>query len=238
MNNKKHFLKTVTGNTFDLALGALVVARHFRPQLDIDHQLSLIDELASEAAAAQTNHTESLLAFFTSQGFRGNREDYYHQDNSLLDQVLIERKGIPISLAILYLAVIERLNIPDLKAHGVGFPGHFLLSVNHSGVEHLVDVFEGQQVTRQQCYQRITNHTIDPDPAHFNAATSHDILCRLLENLKVVYWNKRDLSTVLDCLDYQLMIFPERTSLLQQQHNLRTSISSEHRDQPGNMQLH
>ena len=238
MNNKKRFLNTVTSNTFDLAQGALLVARHFRPQLDIDYQLSLIDALVSKATTAQAHDTASLLAFFTRQGFRGNRENYYHQNNSLLDQVMIDRRGIPISLAILYLSVIQRLNIPCLKAHGIGFPGHFLLSINHSGVEHLVDVFEARQVTRQQCYQRIASHTIDPDPAHFNVATNHDILCRLLENLKVIYWNKGDHSTVLDCLDYQLMIFPERKALLQQQHNLLTSVGKERRDQPGNMQLH
>ncbi len=238
MNNKKFFLQSLIGDSVDLATSALLVARHFQPQINLEDEIQHIEELASAASVWPVTDPTSLIEFFTSNGFKGNQQDYYHIDNSLLNQVLSSRKGIPISLAVVYLAVIERLQKPDLTAHGVSFPGHFLLSVNHGSTQQLVDVFDARPVTQEQCYQRFTNTDSEPNPTHFQSATTYDILCRLLENLKVIHWKSGDTQTVLDCLDYQLMIFPQSNRLLTQQHEFLTSIKRSGNSDSDNIQMH
>ena len=54
-------------------------------------------------------------------GLRGNSGDYYNADNSYLNRVLEQKKGIPITLAVIYLLVARRLSVP---VQGVGAPHH------------------------------------------------------------------------------------------------------------------
>src|ERR687885_532557 len=61
-------------------------------------------------------------------GFAGDREEYDHPDNSMLDRVLERRRGLPILLSVVYVAVAERAGVP---LGGVGLPGHFV--VGHFG---------------------------------------------------------------------------------------------------------
>jgi len=63
-------------------------------------------------------------ALFGPEGFRGNRADYYDPANSLLDQVLARRTGIPITLSVLAMEVGRRVGAPLV---GIGMPGHFLV---------------------------------------------------------------------------------------------------------------
>lgn len=61
---------------------------------------------------------------FVKHKFCGNRMDYYNQNNSFIDKVLLWRTGIPISLAVIYSAVARRLGV---ICEPVNFPSHFLL---------------------------------------------------------------------------------------------------------------
>ena len=61
---------------------------------------------------------------FHEWGFRGNVEQFTDPMNSFIDKVLTRRKGIPISLSVLYLLVGERLGLP---LEPVGLPGHFVV---------------------------------------------------------------------------------------------------------------
>ena len=61
---------------------------------------------------------------FDELGFRGNAANYYDPRNSFLNDVLDRRLGIPLTLAILYIAVGRRVGLP---LHGVSFPAHFLV---------------------------------------------------------------------------------------------------------------
>ncbi|XP_041347662.1 F-box only protein 21-like [Gigantopelta aegis] len=61
---------------------------------------------------------------FEDQGFRGNDLMYYSPENSFINKVLETRKGIPITLCILYSCVARRLGV---LCEPVNFPTHFLL---------------------------------------------------------------------------------------------------------------
>src|SRR3954465_11070555 len=71
-------------------------------------------------------------------GFRGNTDDYYDPRNSYLNDVLDRRTGIPITLAVLYMALGRRVGLP---LEGVSFPGHFLVRLGLRAGVPVLDPF-------------------------------------------------------------------------------------------------
>lgn len=232
MNNKKHFLRLLASSQPDLATGALLIARQFQPELEVDAELSEVDALSRSASAARVSDAHSLVQFFADAGYCGNTNEYYDVNNSMLNQVLHRRTGIPITLGVLYLAVVKRLALQGLSATGINFPGHFLIATDDGNQQQLIDVFDVKVTSTQECYERINHATVQPDPVHFRSADDRDILSRILENLKAIYWQAGHTETVIECLDYQLMIFPDNQKLLEQQqrllHNLRHATTEQH----------
>lgn len=66
---------------------------------------------------------------YTVHGFKGNAEDYYNIDNSLIHEVLKTKKGIPITLCIVYSSVARRLGV---HLEPISFPQCFLLRMRMS----------------------------------------------------------------------------------------------------------
>jgi len=99
----------------DLAEAALWVAAEEYPGLDVARWLAHLGELAATASArlegarGTLEAIERLNAFlYGEERFAGNREDYYDPRNSFLNEVLERRKGIPITLAIVYVWIARR----------------------------------------------------------------------------------------------------------------------------------
>ena len=83
----------------------------------------LVRKLAGrETVIQQCNTIAALLG--SELGFRGNEDDYYAEENSLLPRVIENRRGNPITLCLIYMAVGRRAGLPIL---GVGLPGHFVV---------------------------------------------------------------------------------------------------------------
>ena len=82
----------------------------------------------SAASASRCGGLERLRAlnqfFFVDLDFGGNVNDYYAPDNSYLHQVLRTRRGIPISLGVLWMELAQGIG---LHVRGVAFPGHFMV---------------------------------------------------------------------------------------------------------------
>lgn len=80
---------------------------------------------------------------------QGDEADYYNASNSLLDDVLIRRRGIPISLAVLYMALGRAAGLP---VQLVGVPLHVVTKMGEPGAsdERFVDVYnKGAMYTRE-----------------------------------------------------------------------------------------
>jgi len=232
MNRRKLFLQAITGvQEPDIASCAMVIAGEFQPGLDIQGELGAIDQLVREARSFPVVDARSLVEFLAvKKGFMGNSEDYYSLSNSLLNKVLSSKRGIPITLALVYLTQLPNtqfLETQHLNAWGVNFPGHFLVAVNDDMGEHLVDPFKGCLVTKEDCYSIIANlygRHPDPDDRFFNPADNRQLLRRILENLKAVNLHKGHTAYAMVCLDYQLMLYPEDVELLRQQDQLLSAL--------------
>jgi regulator of sirC expression with transglutaminase-like and TPR domain len=187
----------------DLATAALAIARVEYPSLDPRPYLKALDRMGHEAAARMEGMSDNVLTAFNEylydeQGFSGNRERYDDPRNSFINEVLDRRTGIPISLAVVYLEVARRAG---LRIDGVNFPGHFLLRApgvigSDSGVDFvIIDPFHGgAQLSEYDCRQLLRQHVGDEaafDATLLTPATRHDIVVRMLVNLKRLYVGMR-----------------------------------------------
>jgi regulator of sirC expression with transglutaminase-like and TPR domain len=198
---------------FDLAAAALCIAAAEHPDLDSARCLAKLDELAAGArgrVGADVPAAERVGALnhflFVEQGFQGDDVDYYDPRNSFLNEVLDRRRGIPITLAIVYGEVARRIG---LEVAGVGFPGHFL--VRHLDPEILIDPFHGTVITREECAERL-RAVAGPDARFheelFRPATPRQILVRMLRNLKQIYLRRGDFARSLGATDGILLLEP------------------------------
>jgi regulator of sirC expression with transglutaminase-like and TPR domain len=199
----------------DVAEAALLIAQEQYPGLDIAVYLGRLDQLAAAARASVREHmppvrqVEQLNQFlFVECGFAGDQDEFYDARNSFLNEVLDRRRGIPITLSIVYCQVAQRLGLP---VYGVSFPGHFL--AKYAGdPEIIIDPFFGTVIDTKECARRLAG-IYGPD-ARFErrllrAATPREILVRLLSNLKQVYVEKSDLVAALGCVERILLLTPD-----------------------------
>lgn len=177
----------------DLAEAALILAAEHDPQVDIPSCLRRLDKWAAAAAPSVARAEDSagqaralIAAIHDKLGFEGNAADYYDPRNSYFHRVLERRTGIPITLAVVYLAIGRRLGV---DVQGVGFPGHFLVAVAPEP-RVIVDPFAGCVLTWEQCQERLTA-SMGPNAVlgahHLAAATAREIVVRMLRNLKHIF---------------------------------------------------
>jgi len=169
---------------------ALDLASVFAPRVDRDGTLRTLDRWADDIAAQLSPSaggaefvSKTNRYLFEQQGLSGDSEDYFDPRNSLLDQVVARRKGMPISLAVVYLEISRRLLRP---VYGVGLPAHFMVRYHDGLVTLFVDCFHGRTLTRAQCLdlvQGLTGQRPSDDDLTFAACTPRQILSRMARNL-------------------------------------------------------
>ena len=203
----------------DVARAALLIAATEYPDLDIDHELGLLDSLAAGAAHRLGDNRETIFTIntlskylFDEVGLQGNTDDYYDPRNSYLNQVLKRQLGIPITLSLVYLEVGKRLGIPLV---GIGMPGHFLLR-HRDETELFVDPFNrGILLSKEECAQRLTQITqnrIDWDPRYLNPISNREYLARMLNNLKSNYLQQGNFQRALSIMDLLVKLQPHALS--------------------------
>jgi regulator of sirC expression with transglutaminase-like and TPR domain len=211
-----------------LARGALLIAQEEYPELNIDNYLDRIAALAREAdmvvrVGNDTVEKVQLLShfLFEQKGFEGNRDEYGDPRNSFLNEVIDRRRGIPITLSIVYLEVGRRLG---LNLYGVGFPTHFLVKAVDERGELIIDPFYGgAMLTLEEIRARLTqvyNQPVEVTPAHLKAVGSRAILVRMLRNLKNIYLSGSDSVRALAALDRILLLDPRSVDELIERANV------------------
>ena len=185
----------VVESTSGLFRAAFAIALHERPEASLAEAETIVENLSDTVRSRVRSHSaEALLAhlhdvLFDVFGLCGNREDYYNPANSYLPDVLQSRRGIPISLVLIYKRVAEPLG---LAVHGVKTPGHFLAEVELSdrrGVESMfVDPFYGGGLLDEDdVVERVAQATgkpVTPGCDVLTRATPRIWLSRMLNNLQ------------------------------------------------------
>jgi regulator of sirC expression with transglutaminase-like and TPR domain len=213
---RDQFSQMAARDPIPLARGALLIAKEEYPGLDVDGYLARIADLAREGAprvnaGADTIEKVQLLSdfLFAQKGFDGNRDQFADPRNSFLNEVLERRRGIPITLAVVYIEVGRQLG---LNLFGVGFPAHFLVKAVDERGELIIDPFNGGMILGldeiRARLNKIYGQPVDLNPAMLKAVGAREILTRMLRNLKNIYASGSDWNRALGTLDRILILDP------------------------------
>lgn len=166
-----------------------------RYQLGVSYPVKLpdlLDEIADEFAAKFPDGNEIDLAnfLFKEKALQGEKKDYYNPFNSNLVYVLETKKGLPISLAIIYILIGKRLG---LNVEGCNFPGHFLAKTYVENELALIDGFNGGRIIFEKDIQVLVE---DSQGVIMNIIKTKTpaalIIRRTLNNLIYAYQAKSD----------------------------------------------
>jgi regulator of sirC expression with transglutaminase-like and TPR domain len=209
-----------------LVEAAVAIAQDEFPQLDTQAVLAEIDGMAARlkqrfpADAVPVQRLRWLNRFFFQElGFGGNVNNYYDPHNSYLHRVLATRRGIPITLAVIYIELATQIG---LTARGVSFPGHFLVKLRmHSGQQQgevVIDPFTGQSLSREELDELLAPYKRNrglqgefdvPLGLFLQAATAREVVARMLRNLKEVHRSAQDSVRTLQVLDRLVVLLPQ-----------------------------
>jgi regulator of sirC expression with transglutaminase-like and TPR domain len=208
--------------SFSLLEAAVSVSQDEDAGLDVQAVLSEIDELAHRLKrrlppdAAPLQRLRLLNQYFFQElGFAGNVNNYYDRDNSALPVVLKTRRGIPLTLALIYIEIATQVG---LHAQGVSFPGHYLVKLRMPRGEVVIDPFSGRSLDREELDERLQpfrrqrgllGENEAPLGLFLQAATPRDTLARLLRNLKEIHRSAGDRHRLAAVLQRLVIVMPQ-----------------------------
>ncbi|MEY3358901.1 MAG: hypothetical protein RLZZ537_1248 [Pseudomonadota bacterium] len=199
---------------------ALLIARDEYPKLETDAYLAMVDGYGRRLSGSLSDGLDipsKLTAInhflYKELGFSGNAMDYEDPRNSYLNQVFDRRLGIPISLAVVHIAVMHRIGLP---LEGISFPGHFLVRLPVDDGILVLDPFnQGRPVSIEELRERVTPHLDGQPPSDSQLfqilapASARTILMRMLRNLQTIYQHQGDHERVARSADRILKLSPD-----------------------------
>ncbi len=215
---ERTFQEEITATPIHLPRAALLFSKEIAyPDLDIDHYLALLDQLTAWSGRVVPRSGPALIRahrladfLFRKFAFRGNPAEYEDPRNSYLNEVLDRQLGIPISLSVLFLSIAQRLG---LAAHGIGLPGHFIVSVQDAlGVAYFDPFHEGRQLSIEDCARLVEATAGLPGPFRrewLRPAEPVEILTRMLNNLRNAYLKRQDWRRLLAVIERLRLLQPD-----------------------------
>lgn len=198
--------------SMELDRAALNLATIEFPALDFTPTLKQLDVYASQIAdrcrdlsdGREFVHVTNEY-LFREVGLKGNSDDYYNPRNSCLNQVISERMGIPITLSLVYLEVGRRL---AKNVVGIALPRHFVVQYDDGDYAAYIDPFHGGRIlTKQDCFQLAQCE--DDDPRLLARAGKRQIVMRIINNLRGIYFSTRSFQKAHEILDLLIAANPE-----------------------------
>ena len=182
---RARFAEVVRSEPIDVGLACILVGGEVDPDLDVDDSLEALDVIATQLRLRLHGRTrpgdvaESMRrVLHMGHGFGGSEADFDDVRSSLLPEVLVRKRGLPILLSVVWTEVAARLGV---QAYALGFPGRIHVLVGEPEDEHVVvDPWEGgRSLSRDEVARRAQGVPIAPMPAN-------DLLLRLLANVRVL----------------------------------------------------
>jgi regulator of sirC expression with transglutaminase-like and TPR domain len=122
---------------------------------------------------------------FNSLRFSANTKNFHSPGNSMLSNVLENKKGNPISLCAIYLLVAKKLGLP---IYGVNLPNLFVLTYKSSDASFYINAFnKGLIFSRKDIVNYLEHLNIESREVFFEPCSNLDIITRVLRNLIVSF---------------------------------------------------
>lgn len=215
---------------FPLLEAAASLGQMWTPELDVQAVLEEVDRMLARLLERIPEGADDLtrLALLNQQfhgdwGFALNRNHYHDPRNSDIARVLHTRRGIPVSLAVLWIELARGL---QLQADGISFPGHFLVKVHLDAGLVVLDPVSGESLGVDALAERLApfRGEIDrqaladldegetPLGLYLQSCPPRDWLARMLRNLKDIEQTQERWPELLKVLDRLVILLPEAWS--------------------------
>lgn len=210
---------------FPLLEAAISLAQDEYPDLSVQQVLGDVDQLLARlkrrlpADAGSLQKLRVLNQFvYRDLNFGGNFNNFMDPDNSYVHVVLLTRLAIPISLAVIWLELAQGIG---LTVRGISFPGHFMVKVNLTEGQVVIDPLTGKSLSREELSERLAPFQdlagLDEDQElplglYLQAAPPRDIIARMLYNLKDIHVAQRDWPRLIMVLDRLIVLLPQTWS--------------------------
>ena len=210
---------------FPLLEAAISLAQDEYPDLGVQQVLGDVDQLLARlkrrlpADAGSLQKLRVLNQFvYRDLNFGGNFNNFMDPDNSYVHVVLLTRLAIPISLAVIWLELAQGIG---LTVRGISFPGHFMVKVNLTEGQVVIDPLTGKSLSREELSERLAPFQdlagLDEDQElplglYLQAAPPRDIIARMLYNLKDIHVAQRDWPRLIMVLDRLIVLLPQTWS--------------------------
>ncbi|HKE00937.1 MAG TPA: transglutaminase-like domain-containing protein [Planctomycetota bacterium] len=193
-------LASLPDDRISLEQGALLLAELEDPDFDRAATVRLLDQLGdrmrvrAEGLRDSRQLAEELARLLASEWrLRGNDDSPGDPDNSFVPRVLEKRRGIPISLAAVYLFVAARAGLP---LEGIGTPGHFLLRFGAAANNLYIDPTNGRRMSMEEAMRMLAYRGFPARRSAFEPASAREILVRMCSNLMAAYQRRRATRSV------------------------------------------
>ena len=218
------FFASLVESDADIGLleAAVSLAQDEYPELDVQSVLAEVDQLLERLKRRLPTDAGPLQKlrllnqyFYMDLRFGANVNDYYDPDNSFIHVLINSRRGIPISLGVLWMELAQGLG---LSVRGVGFPGHFMVKVNLPMGQVVIDPMSGKSLSREELIEMVepfrqrrglVGDMEAPLGLYLQSMTHREIIGRMLRNLKEIYRSERDWERQLAVLERLVVLFPE-----------------------------
>lgn len=202
----------------DLVEVALGLAQDEFPELDVERYVAEVDELGTRLGdrlegSLEDRVTELSHLLFAEEGFQGDNERFYDPDNSYMNRVLDRRRGLPITLSILAMAVGSRAG---LQIEGIGLPGHFVAGAVEEGHIVLFDPFNGGNILTigdcERLAEQATGQPFEATNEDLGPTAPGTIIRRMLSNLKGNYLRTNDFQRAARVVRRILQLEPDNAA--------------------------
>lgn len=191
IESRQRLARVVRDPDCDLAEAALLLCLEIEPEVDVDVELLRLDAIADGLRsqgfrAGESRRDAMALGAYLgdARGFTGDSDSYNDPRNGLLTRVLDRRRGLPITLSILYVAIGRRLHVP---AFGIGLPGHFVTGIGGADRPVVIDPFDhGRLLDEAEMARRVsvaTGGRLDFTRSLLRPAPAALVIRRVLNNL-------------------------------------------------------
>jgi regulator of sirC expression with transglutaminase-like and TPR domain len=200
---------------------ALALASLDRPQVDLERYRQHLAELPRDVgralgpASTLAQRIDALRAALVGQHrYEGDRLNYEDLQNANLMRVIDRRKGLPVTLGILYL---HAGRAQGWTMSGLAFPGHFLVCIDDRGERAVIDPFNGGRTLDAGDLRRLLQSQGSDDreltPHDYAAVADREVLLRLQNNLKLRLKASGERERAHEILERMRLLAPDRAEL-------------------------
>lgn len=210
----------VDDQAIPIGRAAIILSALDHPNIDLTPYFKHLDQIEGDArermpalrkGMSENEAIARVLAdtIANKHGYMGDNDTFDDPQNADIIRVIDRRRGLPVSLGILYLDMAHRLGA---KAQGLNTPGHFLLSIGEGETAKIIDPFNGGVVLS---IDELRPWQPGPSMAtpDYGPVGRREVLLRLLNNIRTRALAGKDMVRSLTVAERMVMVSPRQPEL-------------------------